>query len=195
MTMQTKNQKQLFLDMQEHPENYTDEQLEAMMDELDQLPDVQQAWQEFETSLTKAQSKTHYAVLPFIRKVAAAFVGIFLLSGITFAAIMLVRSHSIEPQTIQTERTNTHLASQEAIKPVRFDDVRLDSILTVVSAHYGKAIIFRSEEAKAMRFIMTWESDVPLVDFIERMNMFDGLHLALQQDTIIIETTEDRVSK
>lgn len=195
MTMRTKNQKQLYLDMQEHPDNYTDEQLEAMMDDLDQMPDVQQAWQEFETSLTKAQSKTHYAVLPFIRKVAAAFVGIFLLSGITFAAIMLVRSHSIEPQTIQTERTNTHLASQEAIKPVRFDDVRLDSILTVVSAHYGKKVHFRNEEAKTMKFIMTWRPDQPLADFIERMNMFDGLSLKLQQDTIIILTTEDKVSK
>ena len=191
MTMQTKNQKQLYLDMQEHPENYTDEQLENMMDQLDQASDAELAWQDFETSHAAALSKTHFAVLPVIRKVAAIFVGILLLSGIAFAAIRLVRSHPVEPQAIQTERTNSH----QAIKFIRFDDVRLDSILTVVSAHYGKVVRFRSEEAKAMKFIMTWKSDAPLADFIERMNMFDGLHLALQQDTIIIETTEDKVSK
>ena len=40
--------KQMFLDMQEHPENYSDDQLETMMDELDQVPDVDAAWQRLE---------------------------------------------------------------------------------------------------------------------------------------------------
>ena len=33
--------KKLFFDMQEHPENYSDEQLEAMMAELDKEPDTE----------------------------------------------------------------------------------------------------------------------------------------------------------
>lgn len=37
--------KTLFFDMQEHPENYSDEQLEAMMAELDKEPDIEAAWQ------------------------------------------------------------------------------------------------------------------------------------------------------
>lgn len=37
--------KKLFFDMQEHPENYSDEQLEAMMAELDKEPDTEAAWQ------------------------------------------------------------------------------------------------------------------------------------------------------
>ena len=36
--------KKLFFDMQEHPENYSDEQLEAMMAELDKEPDTEAAW-------------------------------------------------------------------------------------------------------------------------------------------------------
>ena len=36
-----------FLDMQQHPENYTDDQLEAMMAELDQPVDAEAAWEEF----------------------------------------------------------------------------------------------------------------------------------------------------
>ena len=36
--------KKLFFDMQEHPENYSDEQLEAMMAELDKEPDTEEAW-------------------------------------------------------------------------------------------------------------------------------------------------------
>ena len=45
--MQTKVNRQLYFDMQEHPERYTDEQVEAMMDELDREPDTEQAWQEW----------------------------------------------------------------------------------------------------------------------------------------------------
>ena len=41
-------QRRLFLDMQEHPENYSDEQLEAMMDDLDSELDAQAAWKRFE---------------------------------------------------------------------------------------------------------------------------------------------------
>ena len=41
------DKKTRFLDMQQHPENYTDEQLEAMMAELDQPVDAEAAWEEF----------------------------------------------------------------------------------------------------------------------------------------------------
>ena len=43
--MKPLDDKQLFFDMQEHPERYSDEQLEAMMAELDKEPDAETAWQ------------------------------------------------------------------------------------------------------------------------------------------------------
>ena len=46
--MRLEENKRLFLDMQEHPENYSDEQLEAMMDHIDRVPDVDGAWERFE---------------------------------------------------------------------------------------------------------------------------------------------------
>ena len=39
--------KRLFLKMEEHPENYSEEELEAMMDYLDRMADADVAWQEF----------------------------------------------------------------------------------------------------------------------------------------------------
>lgn len=50
-----------FLDMQQHPENYTDDQLEAMMAELDQPVDAEAAWEEFSKKNIAADttSKTH----------------------------------------------------------------------------------------------------------------------------------------
>ena len=72
---------------------------------------------------------------------------------------------------------------------VRFDDVRLDSILTVVSAHYGKAVTFRDEGPRSMKLITAWNPDEPLQAFIDHLNMFDYLQLTLQHDTIVVEQT------
>lgn len=37
----------LFLDMQEHPDRYTDSQIEAMLESIDRLPDVEAEWAQF----------------------------------------------------------------------------------------------------------------------------------------------------
>ena len=193
--------KKLFRDMQEHPERYSDQELEAMMDDLDQTPDVEQAWQEFQ-SLT-SHTSTPLAPLPtvagkpirlfLLRKVAAIFVGIILFSGIAFAAIhFLTRQAAPTSQSATPTSTSSPLITDSST-PVRFDDVRLDSILTVVAAHYDKAVLFLSDETRDMKFFLTWEPDEPLADFIEGMNMFDGLHLTLQSDTIFVETLEKEV--
>ena len=42
--MKRLDDKHLLIDMQEHPENYSDEQLERMMAELDKEPDTEAAW-------------------------------------------------------------------------------------------------------------------------------------------------------
>ena len=150
-----------------------------------QSVDVDAAWQRFEQKHYPQQRPLHHWM-----RIAASFIGILFISGIAFAVIHFVRNHSVELQAPQTEETNIELANQEVAAPVRFDDVRLDSILTVVSAHYGKAVSFRSEEAKGMKFIMAWNPDSSLTSFIDGLNMFDSLLLTIQQDTIFVETTE-----
>ena len=123
------------------------------------------------------------------------FVGVIILSGIAFATIHLLSQRPTE-ENVQKVESNLQLSNSHSqlSSPVRFDDMSLDSILTVVSAYYGKTVHFLTNEAKAMKFIMTWRPDAPLADFIEGLNMFDGLRLSLQQDTIFVETTEGKES-
>jgi hypothetical protein len=126
---------------------------------------------------------------------AAVFLGAVLICGLAWAIIPhIMSSHTDSPQSAQVTTPLPHSEGQGAGSSVRFDDVRLDSILTVVSAHYGKTVSFRDEEAKGMKFIMTWDPDMPLSDFIDGLNLFDGLSLTLQRDTIFVETAEDKVS-
>ena len=129
-------------------------------------------------------------------RVAAIFVGMIILSGIAFAAIHLIRQQTQEePSTVmETNSQPSTLNSQltTSTSPVRFEDVRLDSILDIVSTHYGKAVHFDNNKAKAMKFIMTWEPDAPLANFIDVLNMFDGLQLTLEGDTIFVATQEEK---
>lgn len=126
-------------------------------------------------------------------RMAAAFLGAVMLCGLAWAIIPhFISSHTDSPQSAQVATPLPRSGGDGS--SVRFDDVRLDSILTVVSAHYGKTVSFRNEEAKSMKFIMAWNPDMPLSDLIDVLNLFDGLSLTLQRDTIFVETTEDKES-
>ena len=94
----------LLLDMHEHPENYSDEQLAAMLNDemLEQLviakramtdipePDVDAEWQHFE--------QEHFAPVKNRSwlKVAAMIAGVLMLSAFTYAAIHAVRHNAKE---------------------------------------------------------------------------------------------------
>ena len=136
-----------------------------------------------------AKSRLHVSRVLF-RRVAAVFAGIVLLSGIAFAAIHILKpqGHKVQSPMVNDQRSTVNSLSSDS---VRFEDVRLDSILIIVSAHYDKAVLFRSDEARNMKFFLTWEPDKPLADFIAGMNMFDGLQLTLQSDTIFVEAIEE----
>ena len=109
--------------------------------------------------------------------------------GIAFAT----RHHIRNSRSVRKDATASavsHDDNKVQSSSVVFDDVRLDSILSVVSAHYGKKVDFGSKEAKDMKFIMTWNPDSSLTSFIDLINMFDGLHLSVRRDTIFVETMD-----
>ena len=126
-------------------------------------------------------------------RIAAIFLGAAFLGGLAFAAW-----HAFSPSKGQHP---TAIAVQDAdtiptlnslpINPVRFDDVHLDSILAVVSTHYGAAVCFRDEEPRVMKFITTWNPADSLAAFIEHLNHFDYVHLTLREDTIFVESIND----
>ena len=210
-----------FQDMQEHPEAYPENELEAMMDALDQQPDLEKAWREFESRLSADHPKNYFATIhQQIRKAAAILIGIMILSGIAYAAIHLVRNHQpmVHPEQAEELKDSPRRNPQEPQKPwrleinskrtdgnklgerkddstnppVRFNDITLDSILSVVSAHYGKTVIFRDETSKSMRFIITWNPDEPLTEFTDELNMFDGMIVTVHQDTICVEASDGK---
>ena len=157
--MKNQDKIELLLDIQEHPEKYSDEQLNSMLAEDEELAemmellattkramtkeetedeqlDMDALWQEFEDEheLEFDEPETKRVSMP-LRKIAAMFIGVALTAGVAFAAIQIVRSVSKpapEPTKIEAP------AAPKAAQPD--DEVPADTVVAV------KPVVFDNVE-------------------------------------------------
>ena len=207
--------KQLYRDMQEAPDKYSDQEIEAMMDDLDQVPDVDEAWQQFESEELRVKSEEFATALPtmrfhsLLRKMAASFVGLLLMSGVAFAAIHLVRQYQKTevPQAADTvAEANSSLSTLRSslpadtvtVKsgPVVFDNIPLDSIVKDIAAYHHLDLDLQNErqrvdasagmQASQLRFYFVWNQEESLQEVIEKLNMFEQVNLTVEDGKLII---------
>ena len=157
--MKNQDKIELLLDIQEHPEKYSDEQLNSMLAEDEELAEMMEQlattkramtkeeaedeqldmdvlWQEFEDEheLEFDEPETKRVSMP-LRKIAAMFIGVALTAGVAFAAIQIVRSVSKpapEPTKIEAP------AAPKAAQPD--DEVPADTVVAV------KPVVFDNVE-------------------------------------------------
>lgn len=212
-----KNEKiQMLHDMQEHPENYSEQELKTMLKdpEVRELMEatallkqamtwensrkntvnVDAEWQRF-SGQHIADSKPRRGWM----KVAAVFLGVLFVSGITFAAIHIVRMvNSQKSQTVQTEQPITAKASTTipadtvktdtiAPKIIRYDEATLQKILTDMGEYYRLRVELRNENAKTLRLFFQWNQRQEASKVLEQLNTFERIHLVLNDSTIIAE--------
>ena len=174
-----------------HPEKYTDEQLDQMLDESNiPVPDANDAWEQFQKVHIVAKSTTTWY------KIAAMFIGILMLSGIAYAAISHFIKMEDKPQVTLTERMpdikkmeKTYGAEMTPTKkaPVVFNNVELQQIMQYVADGYGVKVEFKNNAARTIRFYLQWEADDTLQEIIDKINHFEKVHLTLNEDTITIK--------
>lgn len=187
--MQTPDRKhQMFLDMQEHPENYSEEQIEAMMDELDQIPDVETAWKKFEGQRPSRRWL----------QIAASIVGVLMVSGIAIAAIHI---WSLNPnpspkgegnsyiQTSDTIKHSTPLSNRKGVEgeaTIIFDNVPLDTMLNEMAGFYRIAVEFQREETRQLRLHFEWKRNESLDRVLERLNNFEAVDIIREPEKLIV---------
>ena len=189
--MQTPDKKkQMFHDMQEHPEKYSEEQIETMMDDLDRLPDVDTAWQKFR--------RTEQSFSRRWLKAAASIIGILMLTGIAYAAVHI---WSLTPnpspkgegnryaQVSDTTRQSStlHLEGSEEATPVIFENTPLDEMVSEIAHYYNKVADIQSEEAHELRLYYKWEPKDSLESVVDDLNHFDRVSLAIEDDKLIVK--------
>ena len=173
------------LDMQEHPENYSEEQLRqiladgemaSLMEQLaqtkrafirrdmkeEEIP-VDEEWEKIKVRhegwSAKSKEKSKWRIM----KIAAAFISVLIISGITYAVINVV-SHSGQhtqeaEETIATvdaslpmQNASPSVAPNDTAQAIVFDNVMLDEMLPQIAAYYHKDVDFRNNDARQLRF-------------------------------------------
>ena len=202
------------LDMQEHPEQFSEEALEQMLSDTEahelmeataQLKramkndeftmteeEVEKEWQDFASAkFTKQKPRRNW------QKVAATFISILFVTGIAIAAIRSLttvpspkgeESEQIQNTDRESEKT-TPLAHEKGIEnevPVVFDNVTLDSIAKDIAAYHQMEVDLQNEQAKQLRFYFVWNQEDDLQEVLEKLNMFEHVDMTVENGKLIV---------
>ena len=204
--------KKLFFDMQEHPENYSDEQLEAMMAELDKEPDTEEAWlllneelrmknEESLAETTAVANSSLFTLHSSFRRIAAVFIAIAFLGIMSLASYRAFfyktttdnGQRTTDTTAVKTERFYVDVQDGDTI--FRFENIRLDSILAVVSRHYERQVIWGDKAPAHLRLFITCRTSHTLREFVDMMNMFDGFRITQDLNILYVEADEKKEGK
>ena len=182
-----------------HPEDYTDEQLDQMLDETDvKVPDANEAWEKFSGKRKEESGKRNVERgkrLPLL-KIAAMFVGVLMLSGIAYAAVQIIRSQEsgVESQEAVVSTNTQYLspntqapADSTQMKPIVYEDAELATILNEIATFHQCEVVYKSEANKHIRLYFTWDKKATIDDIIGTFNKFERIHITRDNKKLIVE--------
>ena len=208
--METNEKIERLLDMIEHPEHYTEEEMQKILADEETREyydliikaddaytkshdvDVDKALQEFETKHLQHFSWS---------KIAAVFIGILLVSGVTYAAIVLNRNPSEKQvsqkaqigrvitdkaaKSIDTETTDTDTTTTQ--KGQSFDNVELQTILDDISSYYKLNVVYNSDKSRHLRLHFYWDKTKDAETIVESLNHFENVNITLTDSKIDVK--------
>ncbi len=202
----------MLLDMQEHPEQFTETELEQLLNDTEsqelmeataQLKramkndkftmseeDVENDWQAF-TSSHFSEQRAERSWL----KIAATFIGVLFMTGVVFAAIHVIRNNTSIQETEQKEQpviqqavpTDTvNITTIVESEPVILDNISLDVIAKEIAAYYNIEMDLQNEQARQLRFYFVWKQDDSLQEVVEKLNMFEHVDIVIENNKLIV---------
>ena len=216
MTNMNKDEKRMMLfDMQEHPEKYTDEQMEHLLadEEVKEFlrdlamariagkkatpkkVDVDKAWKEF--------SNGSY---PNRMKIAASIVGIIFLSGVALAAVQngwfrfsaadkaadnnAVTELTVKPKSSANESLKAMTSESKDsldMKPVVFDNAELGTVLMQIADFYHVKVEYMNVNTQHVRLFFNWNKSKTLEQNLELLNAFDCIQIEYVEGILIVK--------
>ena len=131
-----------------------------------------------------------------IKKIAAMFVGLLMLSGIAYAAVHIISSHSQKAQEAQTVATNAQRATPGAqteakdstlMKPIVYEDTELTTILDDIATFYQVEPVYKNEATKHIRLYFTWDKKQTIDNIIDTFNKFERINITRHDKILIVE--------
>ena len=216
MTNMNKDEKRLMLfDMQEHPDKYTDEQMEHLLadEEVKEFlrdlamarmagkkatpkkVDVDKAWKEFSNDSYRNRMK-----------IAASIVGIIFLSGVALAAVQngwlnfstsdkVVDNKAMAEQIVPSNTlANDSIKAMTVepmdsldMKPVVFDNAELGTILMQMADFYHVKVEYMNANTQHVRLFFNWNKTKTLEQNMELLNAFDRIQIEYADGTLIVK--------
>ena len=216
MTNMNKDEKRLMLfDMQEHPNKYTDEQIEHLLADEEvkaflrdlamarmagkkatpKKVDVDKAWKEFSNGSYRNRMK-----------IAASIVGIIFLSGVALAAVQngwlnfstsdkvvdnkamaeqIVPSNTLANDSIKAMTTEPKDTLD--MKPVVFDNAELGTILMQMADFYHVKVEYMNANTQHVRLFFNWNKTKTLEQNLELLNAFDRIQIEYADGTLMVK--------
>ena len=180
------------LRMIEHPQDYTDEAIQQMLDNPDNL-DIREYYElmvAVETGF--AQRKQRQSRTVRIWRIAVAIVGVLVLSGIAIAAIHSFSDRTTEQlvETIEVKSESSILQKTESTHQdsIRiYENVLLEEILSDLAYYYHVRVEYQNEQARHIRLYTKWDRSSSLSQIIERLNTFEKICIHQNNNRLIVE--------
>lgn len=179
----------------EHPEEFTDEELEKLFQDQevrDCYEAAIKAEQAFAARRQQPEQQTKVvAMSPRLWfRVAAAFIGLVMLSSIVYAIIIGTSAKTSPKEQVMNQPTKPlteQVVSLPADTTLTFENTELDSIVNRIAGHYHVDVDFRNVTASHLRLYTKWSPSEPLEQVVERLNAFEKVDIKIENHTLTIE--------
>lgn len=200
----------LLLSMQEHPEDFTNNEIEQLLEDpemdelLRQLSLAKHALTQKDTKTEDINVETHWAKFSHshkhgsVRRVAAIMTGAVCMAGLVLAtahwtgftkptvqSTQQATTAPVLPKTDTTVKQTTVVPSDTS--KVVFDNVNLETMLQRMAKHYGVSVNFKNERARNLRFYFEWNEMESLDETVRRLNLFDSFSIKTDNHQIIVK--------
>lgn len=198
------------IDMTEHPERYTEDELRQMLIDDDEgskiyktISEINVAFgMEKDTLMSSSPRYTGMSILQkvkqsFINKAAAAVIVICLISGITYAAVALIHRPSTQPEEVSPAASAALSSSVPVLgvsapsspSPVvkTYEDAPLSSIIAEIARTFSKQQAYRSQKADSLRLYFRLDTRRGLEKNIEELNTFENINIEIKGDTLVVD--------
>ena len=202
----------MLLDMQEHPEQFSEQELEQMLSDaeaqelMEATAQLKRAMKNDEFSISEQEIEDEWQAFAANHlaeqkpqctwlKIAAMFIGVLFMTGIAFAAIHIIKQNTGAQEMKQVEQpviqqpVSTGTVNNDTIaqtEPVIFDNVTLDSIAKEIADYHHIEVDLQNELAKQLRFYFVWKQDDDLQEVVEKLNMFDHVDMTIENGKLIV---------
>lgn len=178
----------------ENPGDFTDEELEQLFED-EELRDCYNMAIKAEQGFRqrREQAELHPVVMHHVwLKVAAVFIGLIMLSGITIAAIQYIRyiddKQTVQKPPVATAQPQPVVESNEPADTLRtFENEELEDILSEIADYYHLRTEYRDDEIRHIRLYIKWNKMQSAEAMVERLNGFEKVNVILDKDLLCAE--------